>query len=72
MSYISSLNLLLIVNGVGIVGRTLPNIIVDRYGTLTIFIPIAAASALLMFAWIAVLSVDGLYVWAAICGIPIG
>ncbi|KAH7125828.1 major facilitator superfamily domain-containing protein [Dactylonectria macrodidyma] len=72
ISYISSLNLLLIVNGVGTVGRKLPNIIADRYGTLTIFIPRAAVSSLLMFAWIAVLSVDGLCVWAAICGIPIG
>lgn len=72
MSYIDSLNLLLIINGVGTAGRLLPNIIADRCGTLSIFIPTAAASALLIFAWIAVSSVNGLYAWAAICGIPIG
>lgn len=72
MSYIDSLNLLLVVNGVGIVGRILPNVIADRCGTLTIFIPTAAASALIMFAWTAISSVNGLYAWAAICGIPIG
>lgn len=72
MSYIDSLNLLLVVNGVGIVGRILPNVIADRCGTLTIFIPTAAASALIMFTWTAVSSVNGLYAWAAICGIPIG
>lgn len=72
MSYVDSLNLLLIINGVGTVGRLLPNIIADRCGTLTIFIPTAAASALLIFAWIPISSVNGLYVWAAICGIPIG
>lgn len=72
MSYIDSLNLLLIINAVGIVGRTLPNIIADRCGTLTVFIPTATASALLMFAWIGISSVDGLYAWASICGIPVG
>lgn len=72
MSYIDSLNLLLVVNGVGIVGRILPNVIADRCGTLTIFIPTAAASALIMFAWTAVSSINGLYAWTAICGIPIG
>lgn len=72
MSYIDSLNLLLIVNAAGIVGRMLPNIIADRCGTLTIFIPTAAASALLIFAWIGISSVSGLYAWAAICGIPVG
>lgn len=72
MSYAGSLNLLLIINGVGTIGRILPNIIADRLGTLNIFIPIAAASALLIFAWVAISSVDSLYAWAAICGIPIG
>lgn len=72
MPYIDSLNLLLVINGVGIVGRTLPNIIADRCGTLTTFIPTAAASALVMFAWIDISSVNGLYAWAAICGIPVG
>lgn len=72
MSYIDSLNLLLIINGVGTVGRLLPNIAADRCGTLNIFIPTAAASALIIFAWIGISSVNGLYAWAAICGIPIG
>lgn len=72
MSYIDSLNLLLIINAVGTVGRLLPNFIADRCGTLTIFIPTVAASALVILAWTSVSSVNGLYGWAAICGIPVG
>ncbi|KAJ3523373.1 hypothetical protein NM208_g12479 [Fusarium decemcellulare] len=72
MAYTTSLNLLLIMSGVGIIGRILPNYLADRIGTLTVFVPTAAAGALVMFCWIAVVSPAGLYVWAAMSGITLG
>jgi predicted MFS family arabinose efflux permease len=72
MSYTTSLNLLLVMNGIGIIGRLLPSHFADRVGTLTMFVPMSVASALLMYCWIAVSSAKGLHVWAALCGIAIG
>ncbi|KAJ3528336.1 hypothetical protein NM208_g10248 [Fusarium decemcellulare] len=64
MSYSTSLNLLLLLNGVGVIGRLLPNYFADRVGTINMFIPVAALNGLLMYAWIAVSSTEGLYVWS--------
>ncbi|KAJ2902298.1 3-oxoacyl-[acyl-carrier-protein] reductase [Zalerion maritima] len=68
-SYADSLNLLLILNGVGIIGRTLPNHVADKIGPLNMFVPFAFISGLLSLCWIAVTSAAGLYVWATINGI---
>jgi MFS family permease len=59
-------------NGVGLIGRLLPTWLADRFGTLTMFAPIAGLSALMLFAWIAISSVAGLYVWAPLTGIVLG
>lgn len=72
MSYTTSLNLLLILNGMGYLGRLLPNHIADRIGTLNVFVPLAGTSALLMYAWMAVSSPAGLYVWAVFYGTTAG
>lgn len=71
MSYTASLNLVIIMNAIGVVGRLVPNYFADRVGGLTMFIPTAGATAILMFCWIPVSSPGGLYAWATVCGIGI-
>jgi predicted MFS family arabinose efflux permease len=69
MPYSQSLDLLLILNGVGAVGRVLPNYIADHVGTLNVYIPLALLSAVSMYCWTAVDSTIGLYVWTSLYGI---
>ncbi|CAI0649071.1 unnamed protein product [Colletotrichum noveboracense] len=72
MSYCSSLNLVMMMNGVGMVGRLLLTHLADRFGNLTVFVPTAGAGALLLFSWIAVSSPAGVYVWASFSGMATG
>ncbi|KAK0384444.1 hypothetical protein NLU13_8530 [Sarocladium strictum] len=72
MAYASSLDLLLLMNGIGIVGRVLPSVVADKLGAVTMFLPMAASTALLMYCWPAVETIDGLWGWAAIYGITAG
>ncbi|KAI9040763.1 MFS general substrate transporter [Aspergillus affinis] len=66
----STLDLILVLNGVGVIGRIVPSIIGDRItGRLNILIPISIASAVLIFAWMAVSSVAGLYVFTVFYGV---
>ncbi|BCS16935.1 monocarboxylate permease [Aspergillus luchuensis] len=63
-------NLVLVLNGVGIVGRIAPGIIGDRWtGRLNLLIPISISCAVLIFCWIAVSTVAGLYAFAVVYGI---
>ncbi|RTE70306.1 hypothetical protein BHE90_015300 [Fusarium euwallaceae] len=62
MTYTTSLKLIMVMNGVGTIGRLLPNYIADRVDTLTMFIPTAGLGALLMFCWIPISSISSLYV----------
>ncbi|TDZ75089.1 Aspyridones efflux protein apdF [Colletotrichum trifolii] len=68
-SYPDSLNLLLILNGAGFVGRLGPNWLADRLGTMTVFAPMAFLSGVLTYCWIAVRSPAGLYAWAVVFGV---
>ena len=72
LSYTDSLNLLLVLNGVGSVGRLVPNYIADRTGPLTIFVPVAMMAGICMFSWKAVSSVAGLYAWTVFYGLAGG
>ncbi|KAF3801404.1 Leporins efflux protein lepC [Colletotrichum gloeosporioides] len=72
MSYTKSLNLVMMMNGVGMVGRLLLTHLADRFGNLTVFVPTAGAGALLLFSWIAVASPAGVYVWASFSGMATG
>lgn len=66
-----SINLLIILNAVGILGRVLPNYIADRYtGPINVMIPMVTASAVIVFCMIQVRDRVGLYVWAIAYGIP--
>lgn len=70
LSYEDSINLILVLNGLGYLGRLLPNHIADRWtGPLNIMIPVTFTSSLIMYCMIAVTSDTGLYVWAVFYGI---
>ncbi|KAK4140740.1 major facilitator superfamily domain-containing protein [Dichotomopilus funicola] len=72
MEYTSSLNLLLVMNGVGIPGRLLPNHLADRFGTINMLIPSAGLAGICVFCWMAVNSTSGLYVWCCFYGMLAG
>ncbi|KAG9232315.1 major facilitator superfamily domain-containing protein [Amylocarpus encephaloides] len=68
--YAESINLLVVMNGVGLLGRVVPNHIADRYmGPLNVLIPAGAISSLMSFAWMGVNSRRGLYAWSVIYGL---
>jgi hypothetical protein len=72
LSYADSLNLLLIMNGVSLVGRLVPPWLGDRYGAINAFIPSSAASAALALGWIGVRTAGGLRGWAVAYGLAAG
>lgn len=68
--YTESINLLIVLNGVGVLGRIIPNFIADRYfGPMNSIIPAIIISSILCFCWIAVDSPGGLYAWAVVYGL---
>ena len=70
VSQTDSINLLLIMNGVGFFGRIIPGFIADRYtGPLNTIIPFAAISGLLLYCWTAVSSQTGLVLFGIFYGI---
>jgi len=71
-SYTDGLNLLLMLNGVGLLGRLLPSYYADRVGPLNLMVPACLLSGLMMFFWIDVDSPWKLYVWTIFYGITGG
>jgi MFS family permease len=62
--------ILMVLNGVGIPGRVLPSVVADQVtGPLNILIPLSVAAAVLIYAWAAVSTQAGLYVFAVLYGI---
>lgn len=62
--------LIMILNGVGVVGRIVPNIIADRWtGPFNILIPLSFSASILVYCWAAVVSLGGLYAFAVIYGL---
>jgi predicted MFS family arabinose efflux permease len=72
LSYSDSLSLLLVLNGVGVIGRLVPNFVADRIGPINVFIPTALASSVCVLCWMAVSSPIGLYLWAISYGFAAG
>ncbi|KAK4235358.1 hypothetical protein C8A03DRAFT_36790 [Achaetomium macrosporum] len=72
MRYTDSLNLLLVINGVGMPGRLIPNYIADRVGTINAMIPTVGIAGICLFCWMAVKSTAGLYVWCVFYGMAAG
>ncbi|KAK4184269.1 major facilitator superfamily domain-containing protein, partial [Podospora australis] len=72
LSFTESLNLLLVMNGVGVIGRLVPNTIADRVGPITVFVPVAGLCGMCMLCWMAVKDTAGLYVWSCFYGMVAG
>ncbi|OLN90170.1 Riboflavin transporter MCH5-like protein 22 [Colletotrichum chlorophyti] len=72
LSYTDSLNLLLVLNGVGAFGRILPAQVADVIGTINVFAPMAFSTGTIMYCWMGVRSTTGLYVWAVFYGFSVG
>ncbi|KAG5952842.1 hypothetical protein E4U53_007774 [Claviceps sorghi] len=63
-------HLLIILNALGILGRTLPAIIADKWtGMWNLLIPLTFASSLLVFCWIPVTTSTGLYAFSVVYGL---
>lgn len=72
MPYTDSLNLLLVLNGFGAIGRIGLNLVADRVGPMTVFVPIALISGVCVLSWMAVTDQAGTYVWAVFYGMAAG
>lgn len=70
VSQADSINLLLIMNGVGLFGRLIPNHAADRwFGPLNTLIPFAFITGLLLYCWAAVRSRGGLIAFSVVYGL---
>ncbi|SPO05102.1 related to monocarboxylate transporter 4 [Cephalotrichum gorgonifer] len=67
-AYEKSLDLLLVLNAIGCPGRLIPNYFADRFGVLTLMIPVSFSTVVLMYSWIGVTTQPGLRAWSAIYG----
>lgn len=69
MSYTQSLNLVIILNGVGLPFRILPGFIGDRYiGPLNIFSILTFFATVILFCWLGVSSIPTYYTFIAFYG----
>ena len=69
VSQTTSINLIMILNGLGTVGRIIPNVISDwKCGPINALIPVTFAVAVLFFGWIGVRDLQGLYAFAVLYG----
>lgn len=69
LPYTESIDLLIVLNAMGVVGRIGPGLMADWIGAHNSLIPIVAINSLCLFAWMGVNSKGGLYAWACIYGI---
>jgi MFS family permease len=68
-----SLNLVIVLNGVGVIGRMLPNLIAQRWiGVNNMNIVCNMVCFMCIFSWMAIRNVTGLYVWTVIYGLFAG
>ncbi|OCK82774.1 putative MFS monocarboxylate transporter [Lepidopterella palustris CBS 459.81] len=66
----NSIYLLMIMNGIGFIGRLVPNFLADRtFGPLNTVIPFAFITGIMLFAWAGVNSRGGLYAFSCIYGL---
>ncbi|KAJ6157276.1 hypothetical protein N7497_006161 [Penicillium chrysogenum] len=66
----ASIHLLMVMNGVGIVGRLAPNFLADQFtGPLNLLIPFSGATALVAYCWAAVKDMSGLWAFAVVYGL---
>lgn len=66
----TSIDVLLLMNGVGILGRLIPNLTADRVtGPLNMLIPFSFTTGLIAFCWAGVHNLSGVYGFAAFYGL---
>jgi len=71
-TYTNSLNILLILSGVGVFGRMIPNHFADTVGSLNLMIPACLMAGIAVFSWVAVHTLDQLYHRTVMYGIIAG
>lgn len=64
--------IVVIMNGVGIIARIVPNYLADHAGPLTMLVPAAISTDVLVLCWGIVSSPVGLYVWVSFYGVTLG
>lgn len=65
----TGIHMLMVLNGTGMPGRLVPAYIAQRWtGSLNLFIPQLAATAIIIYSWIAVKSTTGLWIFAVFYG----
>lgn len=70
VSETTSIYLLMIMNGVGILGRLVPNLLADQFtGPLNLLIPFSCATAIVAYCWSAVHDMSSLYAFAVFYGL---
>jgi len=70
VSETTSVYLLMVMNGVGIVGRLVPNLMADQLtGPLNLLIPLSCATAIVAYCWPAVHDITGLWIFAVFYGL---
>ncbi len=68
LSYAQSVNLIIILNGVGILARILPGILIVRFGIMNVFLPLVFINTVLVFCWLAVKDTAGFYAFTVFTG----
>lgn len=67
----TGINLLMVINGVGVPARLIPAYIAQRTGPLNLIIPQVLATGIVLYTWIAVTSVTGLWIFSVFYGIAV-
>jgi predicted MFS family arabinose efflux permease len=69
LQYAEPIYLLMVLNGVGVVGRTVPSVIADKWtGPLNALVLLSFASSLLVYCWAAISSIGGLFAFTIVYG----
>lgn len=68
LSYSGSVNLVIILSGVGIPARILPGILIVRFGVMNVFLPLVFINTVLVFCWLAVKDIAGFYTFTVFAG----
>ncbi|KAF1996001.1 MFS general substrate transporter [Amniculicola lignicola CBS 123094] len=70
MPYTASLNLVIILNGIGVPARILPGFIADSYlGVLNVFFLCVLTNIILLWAWLGIHTIPSFYAFTAIYGL---
>lgn len=68
LSYTQSVNLVILLNGVGIPARIMPGFLVVRFGVMNVFLPLVLINVVLIFCWLAVKDAAGFYTFTVFTG----